>query len=53
MKRMMKKKIHPDDLEGKLHKDMQIHPSSPTNGQDLSNDELASLLLIQGILSSN
>ncbi|XP_057549165.1 protein TILLER ANGLE CONTROL 1-like isoform X2 [Amaranthus tricolor] len=50
MKRMMKKKIHPDDLEGKLHKDMQIHPSSPTNGQDLSNDELASLLLIQAAM---
>ncbi|KMT06068.1 hypothetical protein BVRB_7g163910 [Beta vulgaris subsp. vulgaris] len=48
MKRMMKKKIHPD-LEGK--KDMQMHPnygrSSPTNDQDPSNNELASLLLIQ------
>ncbi|CAO2824414.1 unnamed protein product [Amaranthus hypochondriacus] len=50
MKRMMKKKIHPDDLEGKVHKDMHIHPSGPTNDQDLSNDELASLLLIQAAM---
>lgn len=50
MKRMMKKKIHPD-LEGKMQKDMQMSPSyglsNPTNDQDAANNELASLLFIQ------
>lgn len=54
MKRMMKKKIHPD-IEGKMQRDVQMNPicglSNPTNDQDAPNNELASLLLIQGIIT--
>uniref|UniRef100_A0A803L9V1 Protein TILLER ANGLE CONTROL 1 n=1 Tax=Chenopodium quinoa TaxID=63459 RepID=A0A803L9V1_CHEQI len=50
MKRMMKKKIHPE-FEGKTQKDMHMDPSyglrDPINDQDAANNELASLLLIQ------
>ncbi|XP_021859762.1 protein TILLER ANGLE CONTROL 1 isoform X2 [Spinacia oleracea] len=54
MKRMMKKKIHPD-IEGKMQRDVQMNPicglSNPTNDQDAPNNELASLLLIQDVVA--